>query len=93
MRRVEWTAGLLKKFKKNPCMIKRAVFQDESDFPLEIPLNSQNDRVYFKGQKEDVPAENLFYATHGVCCVDLAWDNQTDLCEQTRLKDQCKKLL
>ena len=41
-------------------MIERAVFQDESDFPLQIPLNNQNNCVYFKGQKNDVPNENLF---------------------------------
>ena len=63
-RRVERAASLLEKFKNNPRMIERAVFQDESDFPLEIPLNSQNDRVYNKGQKNDVPDENLFRPTN-----------------------------
>ena len=32
---------------------------DESDFPLQIPRNSQNDRVFFKEQKKDVPDKNL----------------------------------
>ena len=63
-RRVERAAGLVEKFKNNPRMIERAVFQDESDFPLEIPLNSQNDRVYYKGQKRDVPDENLYHPTN-----------------------------
>ena len=37
----ETRAGcLLEKFETNPRMIERAVFQDESDFPLEIPMNS-----------------------------------------------------
>jgi len=62
--RVDRVAILLKKFNKNPRMIERAVFQDESDFPLEIPLNSQNDIVNFKGQKGDAPEENLFHSTN-----------------------------
>ena len=45
-RRIERASNLLEKFQKNPRMIERAVFQDESDFPLQIPLNNQNDRVY-----------------------------------------------
>ena len=40
-------------------MIEHAVFQDESDFPLQIPINSQNDSVYFKDQKKDVPEKNF----------------------------------
>ena len=31
----------------NPRMIERAVFLDKSDFPLQIPIKNQNDRVYF----------------------------------------------
>ena len=34
-------------------MIEPTVFQDESDFPLQIPRNSENDCAYFKGQKKD----------------------------------------
>ena len=45
-------------------MIEHAVFQDESDFPLEIPMNNQNNRVYFKGKKSDVPDENLCHPTN-----------------------------
>ena len=29
----------------------------DHDFPLQIPINSQNDLVYVKGQKEDVPVQ------------------------------------
>ena len=44
---------------------ERAVFQDESDFPLQIPISSQNDRVYFKGRKKkDVPDKNLSHWTN-----------------------------
>ena len=63
-RRVSRAAGLVEKFKSNSRMIERAVFQDESNFPLQVPLNSQNDRVYFKGQKKDVLDENLFHPTN-----------------------------
>ena len=58
-RRVEHASCLLEKFELNPQMTEHAVFQDESDFRLQIPINSQNDRVCFKGQKKDVPDENL----------------------------------
>lgn len=64
IRRIERAAGLIEKFKNNPRMIERAVFQDESDFPLQIPLNSQNDRVYHKGKKQDVPDKNLYHHTN-----------------------------
>ena len=48
--KVERAGCLFEKFETNPGMIERAVFQDESDFPLQIPINSQNDRV--QGSKE-----------------------------------------
>ena len=35
------------------------VWQDEKDFTLEIPFNSQNSRVYGKGKKNDVPNASL----------------------------------
>ena len=58
-RRVNRAVGLSKKFGKNPRMIERAVFKDESDFPLQIQMNKQNNRVYSKGKKSDIPVENL----------------------------------
>ena len=48
-------------------MIERAVFQDESPFPLQIPINKQNNRVYFKGKKSDVPAKNLSHESNSIC--------------------------
>ena len=57
--RTNRSGGLAEKIGGNPRMIERAVFQDKSDFPLEIPINRQNNRVYFKGSKKDVPKENL----------------------------------
>ena len=45
-------------------MIEHAVSQDKSDFPLEIPPNSHNDRVYHKGKKQDIPDKNLYHLTN-----------------------------
>ena len=50
---------LLKKFET------KSVFQDESDFPLQVPINSQNDHVCFKDQKKDVTDKNLSHQTDG----------------------------
>ena len=35
-----------------------------SDFSLQIPINSQNDRVYFKDRKEDFPDKNFSHQTN-----------------------------
>ena len=32
-------------------MIEKTVWQDEKDFTLDAPVNSENDRVYGKGKK------------------------------------------
>ena len=45
-------------------MIKITVWQDEKDFTLEIPVNLQDDRVYGKGKKSDIPNENLLSSTN-----------------------------
>ncbi len=63
-RRVNRAAGLSQKFGKNSRMIERAVFQDESSFPLQIPTNKQNNRVYYRGKKSDVPVENLCHESN-----------------------------
>ena len=63
-RRVERAGCLVETFERNPRMIERVVFQDESDFPLQIPINSQSDCVYFKDQKKDVPNKNLSHQTN-----------------------------
>ena len=62
-RRVERSINLVKKFSENPRMIEKCVWQDEKDFPLDVPVNTQNDRVYYKGKKSDVPSKNLDKAT------------------------------
>ena len=62
-RRLERAIMLATKFERHPRLIERAVFQDEKDFTLDVPLNPQNNRVYFKGKKSDVPVENLYHQT------------------------------
>jgi len=42
----------------------RKQLQDEKDFMLEVPVNFQNDCVYGKGKKADVPDANLFSSTN-----------------------------
>jgi len=55
-------AGMLAdRFEKNPRLVEKCVFQDEKDFTLEVPTNAQNNRVYGKGGKKDVPDDNLFH--------------------------------
>ena len=63
-RRVELADCLLEKFETNPRMVQHAVFKDERDFPLQIPINNQNDRVCFKGQKKVVSHKNLSHQTN-----------------------------
>ena len=58
-KRVERASCLLEKFETNLPMIEHGVFQDESDFTLQIPINSENEHVYFKGRKKNVPDKNL----------------------------------
>ena len=43
--------------------IERVIFQDEKEFPLEIPINSRNNRVYFKRRKWEVPMDRLCHPT------------------------------
>ena len=45
-------------------MIVKAVSQDGQDFTLDVPVNLQNDQVYGRGKKSDVPDENLFASTN-----------------------------
>lgn len=63
-RRTERAGRLADRFESNPRLIEKCAFQDEKDFPLEVPLNPQNDRVYFKGDKKDVPEENLCHQSN-----------------------------
>ena len=44
--------------------IERLVFQDESLITLQVRTNRQNNRVYHKGTKKDVPDVNLFHESN-----------------------------
>ena len=55
--------ALVEKFERNTRMIEKTVWQDEKDFTLGAPLYLQNDRVYGKEKKPDIPDENLFAST------------------------------
>ena len=59
--RFQRASSLVERVGKNPRMVEKLVWQDEKGFPLHLVTNSQNNRVYFKGQKSDVPAKNLFF--------------------------------
>ena len=63
-RRTIRAGKLADRFERNPRLIEKCVFQDEKHFTLEVPLNPQNDRVYYKGEKKDVPQENLCHQTN-----------------------------
>ena len=63
-RRLECAGCLLEKFEINPIMIEREVFKDKRDFLLQLPLNSQNYRIYFKSRKNDVPDKILSHQTN-----------------------------
>ena len=52
------------KFECNTRMIEKTVWQDEKDFTLDVPVNLKNERVYGKGEKSDVPHENLFASSN-----------------------------
>ena len=54
---------LTHRYEKNGRMKEKSVWQDKKDFTLHVPVNAQNDGVYFKGMKKDVPDGNLFKET------------------------------
>ena len=62
-RRYARAIALAEKFEHNTRMIEKIVWQDEKDFSLDVHF--QNERVYGKGKKSDVPPdENLFASTN-----------------------------
>ena len=65
-RRYARTIALAEKFERNTRMSEKRIWQDENDFTHGVPVNLQNDRVYGKGKKYDVPDENLFASTNKV---------------------------
>ena len=63
-RRKERAGNLVERFDKNGRSIEKCVWQDEKDFTLEVPFNSQNNRVYVNGNKTDVDDLRLFHQTN-----------------------------
>ena len=57
----------LVKFEKNRRMTEGAVFQDKSGFPLQIPINSQNDCACFKKQKKNLPNKKFPHQENRIC--------------------------
>ena len=41
------SGNLAEHFHDNPRLVEKFAYQDEKDFTLEVPLNIQNDRVFF----------------------------------------------
>ena len=58
--RIIRSVTLAEHFDRNPKLVEKCAYQDEKDLTLEVPTNIQNNRVYFKGKKDQVPDENLF---------------------------------
>ena len=58
------SGNLAEHFDCNPRLLEKFVFQDQKDFTLEVTTNVQNNRVYFKGTKDQVPDNNLFHRTN-----------------------------
>lgn len=48
-------------------MTECAAFQDKSSFPLQIPIISQNDCIYFKWQKKNVPDKFFSHESKKPC--------------------------
>ena len=57
-RRAERAGKLLQRFPIHS--LPRLLFQDEKDFSLQVPINRQDNRVYFNGPKKDVQPERLY---------------------------------
>ena len=70
-RRYDCTIALAEKFECNTHMIEKTVQQDEKDFTLDVAVNLENDRVYGKGRKSDVPDENLLRSR--IRCQEKLW--------------------
>ena len=60
-RRTIGLGNLAGHFDRNPRLVENFAYQDEKDLTLEVPTNIQNNRIYFKGKKDQIPDENLFH--------------------------------
>ena len=57
-RRAECAGKLLQRF--SIYSLPRLAFQDEKDFPIQVPTNRQNNRVYFNGPKKGVQPARFY---------------------------------
>ena len=76
------SGNFAERFDRNPRLVEKFAYQDEKDFTLEVPTNIQNNRVYFKGKKDQVPDENLFHQTNKqfikvIVSACLTWNGAT----------------
>ena len=67
------------------------LWQDEKDFTLEVPVNLQNDRVYGKRKKSDIPDENL-RSSYGVTKLFFVNNNGTKVNKENYCRHLCKEL-
>ena len=63
-RRETRACSLRERFESNIRMMEKTVLQDEKYFTLEVPVNLQNDRLYDKGKKSNIPDEHLLSSTN-----------------------------
>ena len=63
-----------------PGILKQS-FEDKKDFTLEVPINVQNNKVYFKMKKDQIPDENNFHRNKQsikvMVSTCLTWDEAT----------------
>ena len=63
-RRETRACSLRERSESNIRMMGKTVLQDEKYFTLEVPVNLQNDRLYDKGKKSNIPDEHLLSSTN-----------------------------
>ena len=63
-RRETRACSLRERSESNIRMMGKTVLQDEKYFTLEVPVNLQNDRLYDKGKKSNIPDEYLLSSTN-----------------------------
>ena len=63
-RRETRACSLRERSESNIRMMGKTVLQDEKYFILEVPVNLQNDRLYDKGKKSNIPDEHLLSLTN-----------------------------
>ena len=65
-RRETRACSLRERSESNIRMMGKTVLQDEKYFTLEVPVNLQNDRLYDKGKKSNIPDDHLISSTYNM---------------------------